>query len=208
MVSSIRGSSARVGLRAGMRATFVAVVACTVIGCAPPFVPIDASTPRPFPMTTHEMTMNLPLGWMSEYYGPGLGYFFFTVHGKELEEIWIRRFPRTAIVKGTNRAITDDMTIQDVAGVSIDSRRLDYGVGQFEIVSNRPATVGGQECFRLDYRHRNEIGLRKRTLEYGCPVGAWIYRFEFMAPEQHYFERFLPDFEAAVASIRFTVPGI
>jgi hypothetical protein len=178
-----------------------------LVACAPPFVPIEKSTPTPFVMPTHEMKMALPVGWMSEYYGPMVGYFFFTVHGRELEEIWIRRFPKSWIVKGTNRAVAADMTVQDVAKLSVDSRRLDDGVGAFELVSNRPAEVGGRDCFRLDYRHRNEIGLRKRTVEYGCPVGDWLYRFEFMAPEQHYFERYLSDFEAAVGTIEFTVPG-
>ena len=176
-------------------------------GCAPAFVPIEASTPRPFVMPTHEMKMNLPMNWMSEYYGPMAGYFFFTVHGKELEEIWIRRFPKTTIVKGTNRPIADHMTIQEIAAVSIDSRRLDDGVGAFEVVSNKPAQIGGQDCFRLEYRHRNAIGLQQRTVEYGCPVGAWMYRFEFMAPEQHYFERYLPDFEEITKSIEFTGAG-
>jgi hypothetical protein len=170
-------------------------------------VPIDESTPRPFDMPTHEMRMNLPQGWMSSYYGPLAGHFFFTVHGAELEEVWIRRFPKTMVVKGTNRSIQDGMTVQDMAKLSIDSRRLDEGVGAFELVSNKPATIDGRECFRIDYRHRNSIGLLKRAVEYGCPVAGWLYRIEFMAPEQYYFERYLPDFEAMARSIRFTTRG-
>ena len=187
------------------RAWMALLLAC--VGCAPIWVPIDESTPRPFPMPTHEMSMDLPMGWMSSYYGPALGHFFFTVHGGELEEIWIRRFPKNQMVKGTNRSITGEMTIQEIANLSIDSRRLDEGVGAFEVVSNKPATLGGRDCYRLEYRHRNAIGLRKRSLEYGCPVGPWLYRLEFMAPEQHYFERYLDDFEAMARSVTFQVPG-
>ena len=175
--------------------------------CAPIWAPIDEKTPRPFQMTTIEMTMNLPMGWMSSYYAPAVGYFFFTVHGKELEEIWIRRWPKTQVVKGTNRSFGKEMTIQEMANLSLDSRRLDDGVGALEVVSNRPARLEGRDCYRLDYRYRNEIGLPKRTVEYGCPVGSWFYRFEYNAPEQFYFDRRLEDFEKTVETIRFTTKG-
>ena len=73
--------------------------------------------------------------------------------------------------------------------------------------SKGPSQTGGRDCYRLDYRYRNAIGLPKRTVEYGCPVGQWMYRFEFNAPEQHYFETHLPEFEAMVRTIEFRVPG-
>jgi hypothetical protein len=194
----------------GFRLAIPALLSLVVLstGCAPIWAPIDERTPRPFPMTPVEMTMNMPQGWMSSYYAPVGGYFFFTVHGAELEEIWIRRWPKTQIVKGTNRNVSANMTIQDMSKLSIDSRRLDDGVGAFEVLSNRPASVGDQDCYRLDYRYRNAIGLPKRSVEYGCSVGAWLYRFEFIAPTQYYFDRYLDDFEAMAKSIRFTVKGI
>jgi hypothetical protein len=192
---------------AALRSVVALALAVFTTACAPIWVPIDEKSPRPFDMVVLEMKMNLPMGWMSSYYAPLGGYFFFTVHGAELEEIWVRRFPKTAIVKGTNRAVGDRMTVEDIAKLSVDSRRLDEGVGAFELVSNTPATIDGRDCFRLEYRHRNSIGLQKRTVEYGCPVGTWLYRVEFMAPEQYYFHRYLPDFEEMARSIRFTARG-
>lgn len=192
-------------LRPGLLAAVAAAVLSTA--CAPIWAPIDERTPRPFPMTVLEMTMNMPMGWMSSYYAPVGGYFFFTVHGAELEEIWVRRFPKTQIVKGTNRNLAGNLTIEQMSKISIDSRRLDDGVGAFEIVSNTPASIDDESCFRLDYRYRNAIGLPKRTLEYGCEVGPWLYRIEFNAPSQHYFDRYLGDFEAMARSIRWTVDG-
>lgn len=121
-------------------------------------------------------------------------------------ESYLRRFPKSRVVKGTNRKVRDDMTIQKIADLSIDSRRTDDGVGAFEVVSNRPSQTGGRDCYRLDYRYRNAIGLPKRTVEYGYPVGTWMYRFEFNAPEQHYFDAHLPEFEAMVRTIEFRVP--
>ena len=176
-------------------------------GCAPAWVAIDEQSQRPFTYPTFQVSFDLPIGWMTSYYGPVAGHIFFTVHGAELEEIWVRRFPKDAIVKGTNRNTAGELTVQDIAKISIDSRRTDEGVGAFELVSNKPAKVDGQSCFRLDYRYRNAIGLQKRTVEYGCPVGTWLYRIEFNAPTQHYFGRYLPDFETMTRSMRFDVPG-
>ena len=190
------------------RSTALAALLLATTACAPIWVPIDGKTPRPFDMTPVQIRMEMPMEWMSSYYAPVGGYFFFTVHGSELEEFWVRRFPRNAVVKGTGRNTDGTLTVQEMAEISLDSRRLDGGTGNFEVVSNRPATVGGQSCFRLDYRHRNDIGLEKRVVEYGCPVSTWLYRFEFMAPEEHYFDRYVGDFEEAVASIQFTIPGI
>ena len=175
--------------------------------CASIWSPITQATPKEFSMPTVELAMNLPVGWMSSYYAPALGYFFFTVHGAELEEIWIRRWLKTAIVKGTNRSIGADMNLQEIANLSLDSRRLDDGAGAVQVISNKPASIGDRDCYRLDYRYRNGIGLPKRTVEYGCPAGSWLYRFEFNAPEQHYFDRYLPDFEKMAESIQFLTRG-
>ena len=194
-----------------MKRVFLLSLIATLLGTgcvAPPWVPIDEATPRPFTMPTHQMTMNLPMGWMSSYYGPMAGHFFFTVHGAELEQVWIRRWPKTAVVKGTNRSITSEMTLQDISKLSIDSRRLDTGVGSLEVLSNKPVTIGGQSCYRLDYQYRDIIGLPRRTVEYGCPVATWMYRFEFIAPTQYYFDRYLEDFEEMAESIQFTIPGV
>ena len=176
-------------------------------GCAAWWGPVTGQTPRPYTLPLLEISLDLPLGFMSPT-GPAVwGHHILTRHGVELEEIQLRRWPRTATVKGTNRSITDGMLIQDIAALSLDSRRLDDGVGGLEVVSNRLAEVGGQECYRIDYRFRNANGLSKRTIEYGCPVGTWLYRFEYSAPSQYYFGLYEAEFEAMVRSIRFSVAG-
>lgn len=192
---------------AARRLLLLAILAASVSACAPIWTPIDERLPRPYPMTTVELEMELPRGWMSASYPPLAGIFTFTVHGKELEEIWVRRWPRAQIVKGTNRGVSKDMTVQDIASLSLDSRRLDEGVGALRVVSNQPARVDGRECYRLDYRYRDAIGLPKRTVEYGCLVGEWLYRFEFNAAEQYYFDRYLEDFEEMTKTARFVGAG-
>lgn len=189
-----------------VRLCVIVLLVASTLGCAAIWSPIN-KTQKPFELTTIQAAAHLPVGWGSSSYAPVVGVWLFTLHGVELNEIYLRRFPKSQVVKGTNRKVRDDMTIQEIADLSIDSRRTDDGVGAFEVVSNRPSQTGGRDCYRLDYRYRNAIGLPKRTVEYGCPVGQWMYRFEFNAPEQHYFETHLPEFEAMVRTIEFRVPG-
>jgi len=147
-----------------------------------------------------QLTVQVPEGWMVATFSEGL---FTTRHGLELDSIHVRRWPRTLEVKGTGRTIEDGMLPAEIAEISLDSRRLDEGVGGLQVLENIPATVDGRECYRIDYRFRNDPGLRIRTVEYGCVVQGWIYRFEYRAAAQHYFEAGRPDFEALVASADF-----
>jgi hypothetical protein len=71
------------------------------------------------------------------------------------------------------------------------------------VLGNRPAEVDGHDCYEIDYRFRHETGLPIRTVEVGCAVSTWIYRFEYRAAEQHYFEAGLPGFQKMVKGARF-----
>jgi hypothetical protein len=175
--------------------------------CAGIWTRVDEKQPRPFQMPTLEIEANLPLEWYSATYMPLVGGFLFTKHGRTLEEIWLRRWAKGVTWAGTNRAISDGMTVQDISQLAIDTRRMDDNIGSIQVLSNVPARVDGRECYRLDVRYRDSIGLARRTAEYGCVVGNWIYRFEFMAPSQHYFESHLNAFEEIIESVRFKVKG-
>jgi len=147
-----------------------------------------------------QLTLQVPDGWMVATFSEGL---FTTRHGLELESIHVRRWPRTAEVKGTGRTVEDGMLPAEIAEISLDSRRLDEGVGGLEVIENVPATVDGRDCYKIDYRFRNDPGLPIRTVEYGCVVNQWIYRFEYRAAAQHYFDAGYPGFEQLVASVDF-----
>jgi hypothetical protein len=149
-----------------------------------------------------QMEANLPESWMIASFSQGT---FLTRHGLELQSIHIRRWKRTDTVKGTNRSIEDGMLPQEIAELSLDSRRLDDGVGGLRVNENSPVVIDGRDCYRIVYEFRNEPGLLIRTMEYGCAVGPWMYRLEYRAAAQHYYETYLPDFERLRQSARFAV---
>ena len=174
------------------------LIVSTQVGCAL-WTP---AKPKPTPHVWLQLSLAAPEGWMVATFSEGM---FITRHGLELDSIHIRRWPRTTEVKGTGRTIEDGMLPGEVAEISLDSRRLDDGVGGLEVVSNEPSTVDGRDCYRIDYRFRDDAGLRIRTVENGCTVAQWIYRFEYRAAEQHYFEAGLADYEALVSSVDFAI---
>lgn len=175
------------------------VAALTATGCAT-WVPVDGPTPLPF----LQLEVDFPADWMAAVWAEGT---YLTRHGAELQSMHLRRWPRSAVVKGTGRNLSRDLSPLEIAEISLDSRRLDDTTRGLEIVSNTPIEVDGRPCYRIDYRYRNAINLPMRTVEYGCAVGPWMYRFEYNAAEQHYFYATLVEFEAAVRSARFRVPG-
>jgi len=158
------------------------------------------SKPSSFHHVWLGIDVQVPEGWMVATFSEGM---FTTRHGLELESIHVRRWPRTKEVKGTGRTVEDGMLPHEIAEVSLDSRRLDDGVGGLEVLGNRPAEVDGQECYEIDYWFRNETGLPIRTIEVGCAVTKWMYRFEYRAAEQHYFAVGRPGFDELVKSVRF-----
>lgn len=172
----------------------------TLLLCAGCALWTPAKAGKPVEHLWLQLTLQVPEGWMVATFSEGL---FTTRHGLELESIHVRRWPRTTEVKGTGRTIEDDMLPAEIAEISLDSRRLDEGVGGLEVIENVPATVDGRDCYKIDYRFRNDPGLPIRTVEYGCVVKQWIYRFEYRAAAQHYFDAGYPGFGQLVASVDF-----
>ena len=160
----------------------------------------NASKAEPYTHIWLQLEMVVPVEWMAATFSEGL---FLTRHGIELDSMHVRRWPLSAEVKGTGRNLEGDLLPHEIAEISLDSRRLDDGVGGLEVLGNVPATVDGRDCYEIDYRFRGETGLRIRTVEVGCAVETWIYRFEYRAAEQHYFEAGRADFTALVESLRF-----
>lgn len=183
-----------------LRAVSGSLMLSALLGAAAcsPWVPVNGPTPQPF----LEIDVSYPNEWFAFIWSHGT---YITRQGKELQAIHIRRWPRTQIVKGTGRSIGDGMLPLQIAEVSLDSRRHDDGVAGLVVESNEPAQVGGRDCYRIQYRYRNEINLPMQTVEYGCAVGAWMYRFEYNAAEQYYFDANVADFEAMIRTVAFLV---
>jgi hypothetical protein len=74
------------------------------------------------------------------------------------------------------------------------------------VVDVRPFTVGGAPGYRLELEYLDAEGLRYRWVGVGAVIGDRVCRITFEAPARWYFDRDLPTFERAVASLRAGSP--
>lgn len=184
--------------KAGLLVALALVLSGGGTGCAL----WTAARPAPFTHVWLQLELKVPEGWMVATFSEGL---FVTRHGLELDSIHVRRWKLDQEVKGTGRNLEGSLSALEIAEISLDSRRLDDGVAGLEVLENRPRQVDGRTCYEIDYRFRDATGLRMRTAEVGCAVGPYIYRFEYRAADQHYFDAERPGFVELVDSARFRI---
>ncbi len=142
----------------------------------------------------------VPVGWM-RFNLPA--YFIMTKDGTVLDKIVVDRRKFNSKLEFTKKVYTKDMVPQDLAEVEIDNLRASGQFSRVEVLSNTPATIGGQEGFRIEYTYVvTNGGLRMQGIHYGFRYKDWIYRVYYEASKQHYFEKSRKDFERFVESFR------
>ena len=142
----------------------------------------------------------VPLDWMRFNQ---LSYFVMTRDGTVLDRIVVAREKNNAKLEFTKKVFTKEMTTEDLAEVEIDNLKAGDQIGKLEILSNKPAAIGGQEGFRLEYTYViTPGGLKIHGIEYGFRYKDWIYRVLFEAAAQHYFDSTLGDFQKFVDHFR------
>ena len=142
----------------------------------------------------------LPPDWMRM---KGTDQIVFTRDGLSLEYIRIRRRKPADAMPHTEAELTSGMLPHEVADLALDDIRLTEGVTNFELIENSPLTIDGRHCYRLFYSHRINSGLKVKTVELGCWTHWGLYRIEYRAAAQHYFDQYLDVFERFRQGIRF-----
>jgi hypothetical protein len=127
----------------------------------------------------------------------------FTRDGVSLEYIKIRRSKPADAMAHTEGELTSGMLPHEVADLALDDIRLTDGVTNFELIENSPLRIDGQSCYRLFYSHRIDSSLKVKTVELGCWTHWGLYRIEYRAAAQHYFDQYLGVFERFRTGIRF-----
>jgi hypothetical protein len=143
---------------------------------------------------------NLPPDWMQM---KATDEIVFTRDGVSLEYIKIRRRKPADAMPHTEGELTSGMLPHEVADLALDDIRLTEGVTNFELIENSPFRIDGRPCYRLLYSHRIDSGLKVKTVEFGCWTRRGLYRIEYRAAAQHYFDQYLDVFERFRQGIRF-----
>jgi hypothetical protein len=109
----------------------------------------------------------------------------------------------TKYEKEAKKTLKKNMLPQEAAEEVLDIMRSDKSVGQFMVVENTPAEIGGREGFRLVYTYKNDE-VRYRSVYYGLLQGEKFYRISYAAPVRYYFDKDAAVFEEIVKSFKLT----
>lgn len=146
-----------------------------------------------------EYVVVLPQGWMR---ANRQDFTLVTRDGALLQNILIIRHKIGEPLPLSKKALSEQMTIQEVADVLFESFQADQNVLDCELLEKRPSDLGGIAGLRIDFTFKNRDELPMRSVAYGCISESWLYVMRYTAASRYYFERDLPVFEKAVATFR------
>ena len=141
-----------------------------------------------------------PKGWM---YLAMPDADMFSKNGPYLEYILVQSRPLTQAFRSTRQKLSGDMLPHEAAQVIIDSMRFDPQVRQFELLGNRPATVGGRPGFKVTYRYRDAHDVTLKAMYIGVILYDRLITLRYTATQRHYFDAQESTFNTVVDSLRF-----
>jgi hypothetical protein len=173
----------------------VGLLLLLTVGCAP-FSRVSGNA------TISELGVEvvLPDGWYRA--NRATDALLITRDGFPLQFILIERVAHDKELQYTKRKFSPGMPPHDVAELEADNLRSATGISNFELLDNRPVTIGGLQGFRLVFQWRTNDGLRVKRVHYGFMQDKWVYRIVYHAAARHYFDRDLPAFNALIESFK------
>jgi hypothetical protein len=169
------------------------------VGCAS--VPAWWRVDGPYEKDTYAVT--LPRGWMMPSRVP---FLLLTKDGVFLQNITISRSNIAASLENTKKKFSAGMLPQEAAEVFLDDAAANEDIANFEILENRPVTIGGMAAFRAVYTYKDKDKLRYKEVTYGFVREKTFYDMSYTAPARYYFDKDLKIFENFVKSFRITAP--
>jgi hypothetical protein len=149
---------------------------------------------------TSDYSVELPLGWVK--FSDSSSSTFITRDGPALNAIVISRQPHDVKLPRTKRTTSADMLPHELAELALAEWKSNDATANLEVISNTPASLGGQPAVRLHIRYKNERGLPIERVMIGMVDAKGRLTLQYEAPGIVYFQRSLPDFDAMAASVR------
>jgi hypothetical protein len=144
--------------------------------------------------------LDLPEDWMRlEGVEDGL---VATRDGFNLQRVTLRKMKFGGDLPYTKKKVTKGMSPQELAEVLLDDLRSNGNVLSLKVLDTRPASLAGQKGFRTTVSFKDGHGLRWKGVLCGVVAESRAWQVSYVAPARHYFDRDLPAFDAAVASLR------
>lgn len=144
--------------------------------------------------------LDLPPDWMMlNFVENGL---VATRDGFNLQTVKVRKIKFGDDLPHTKKKIAEGMAPQELAEVLLDDLRSDGTANALKVLETKPLTISGQKGFRTTVAFKGSHGLRYKAVLCGVMTQGRAWQITYAAPARHYFDRDLPAFDAAVASLR------
>ena len=95
-----------------------------------------------------------------------------------------------------------NMTAPEIAAMIESLSRVRGGAVDFKTTALTPRAFLGANGFQFDFEHLDADEVRRRGRAVGAVINGQLYLILYDAARSHYFNAYLPDFEAIVASAR------
>ena len=148
-------------------------------------------------------TVNAPKGWR-KINTPK--YYMITKDGAFLQYVLIQERPIDKPFLYTKKKLRPNMLPQEVAGVVVDELSTDRTIIQFELLENNPASIKGNEGFKLLFTYKDRDGSSFKTKYYGFIRGGIYYNLRFTAAKRHYYEKDEVTFDKFIETFRIVKP--
>lgn len=158
------------------------------------------------PFRGNGYALDLPTGWMYMMSSSSDRDLLVTRDGEPLQKIRVSVNDITKHKKDERKLVKKGMLPQEVAQVGIDVLSSDKSLGQFTVLHNEPASVSGNDGFRLVCTYRRSK-LRYKSVIYGMLKGESLYTIAYSAPMRYYFDRDFGAFEDVVKTFKLNEKG-
>ncbi len=150
----------------------------------------------------NDYTLDLPLGWVKRT--ADTNDLFVTRDGPALNYIVVNRQPHDRKLPRTKRETRADMLPHEVAELAIAEWKSSESTANLQVLSNVPVMLDGKPAVRVHIRFKNDRGLPIERVMVALVDTKGRLSIQYEAPAIVYFQRGLADFDALVASVRFT----
>lgn len=144
--------------------------------------------------------LDLPRDWMMlNFVEDGL---VATRDGFNIQVIKVRKIKFDADLPHTKKKVQKGMSPTELAEILLDDLRSDGSANALKVLETRPATLAGQKGFRTTVSFKDSHGLKHKAVLCGVVAENRAWQIVYRAPARHYFDRDLPAFDAALASMK------
>ena len=181
-------------IRAALVVVTMALAACQTAAWT------RVETPEAVTLANSKRAFVPPAGWI-RWNGAPSGIVV-TRDGTAIQFIRAAEMPHAEAFEAIRKKSNPDLLPNELGDLLIATRKAMPGMSGLVVKSNEPATFAGLDGVRLGLTYRDERGASFDHLVYASAETDGVFMIEYHALSKYYFDRDLPEFEKAVASIR------